>query len=82
MLERSQLGTAIREVYARAHEQGVDARESMLRDVLLDRAGKEADAGAVEIAAALRNLAERLGEFCGAGRLLLSARPRDEHPGG
>jgi hypothetical protein len=67
VLERSQLGTAIREVYARAEEQHVDARESMLREVLLDRAGNEADAGAVEIAAALRNLAERLGEFCGQG---------------
>jgi TraG P-loop domain len=67
ILERSHLGTAIREVYARAHQEGVNARESMLRDVLLARAGEEADAGAVEIAATLRNLAGRLGEFCGAG---------------
>jgi hypothetical protein len=67
VLERSHLGTAIREVYARAHKQGVSARESMLRDVLLARAEQEKAAGAVEIAAALRNLAERLGEFCGEG---------------
>jgi hypothetical protein len=67
VLERSHLGTAIREVYARAHEQGVTARESMLREVLVDRARVEADAGAAEIAAAIRNLADRLGEFCGAG---------------
>jgi TraG P-loop domain len=67
VLERSHLGTAIREVYARAHEQGVTARESMLRDVLVDRAREETDAGAAEIAAALRNLAGRLGEFCGDG---------------
>ncbi len=67
VLERAQLGTAIREVYARAHATGVRARESMLREVLFDRAAQEADAGAVEIAATLRNLAERFGEFCGEG---------------
>jgi type IV secretory pathway VirB4 component len=39
----------------------------MLRDVLLARASEEAEAGAVEIAATLRNLAGRLGEFCGSG---------------
>jgi hypothetical protein len=67
VLERSHLGAAIREVYARAHAQDVPARESLLRDVLLERASEERDAGAAEIAAALRSLAERLGEFCGAG---------------
>jgi hypothetical protein len=67
VLERSQLATAIRQVYVDAHERGVSARESMLRDVLLARADHEADAGAVDLAAALRNLAERLGEFCGQG---------------
>ncbi len=67
VLERAHLGTAIRQVYANAHEQGVSARESMLQRVLLDRAAGEADAGAVEIAATLRNLAGRLGEFCGEG---------------
>lgn len=67
VLERSHLGTAIRDTYARAYEQGVSARESMLRDVLLDRASEEADAGAVEVAATLRSLAGRLGEFCERG---------------
>jgi TraG P-loop domain len=67
VLERSQLATAIRQVYANAHAEGVAARESMLHAVLLDRARQESAAGAVEIGSALRNLAERLGEFCGAG---------------
>jgi hypothetical protein len=67
VLERAHLGTAVREVYALAHEEGVSARESMLQRVLLARAGEEASAGAVEIAATLRNLAARLGEFCGDG---------------
>ncbi|HEY3944437.1 MAG TPA: hypothetical protein VGL78_04350 [Solirubrobacteraceae bacterium] len=67
VLERAQLATAIRNVYTTAHEQGVTARESMLRDELLARATVESDAGAVDVAAAVRNLAERLGEFCDAG---------------
>lgn len=67
VLERSHLGTAMREVYARAHSQGVQARESMLQEVLFDRAKAETEAGASEVAAMLRSLAERLGEFCGAG---------------
>jgi hypothetical protein len=67
VLERSQLATAIRQVYAQAHERGQDARESMLRTEFLARAAQETDAGAVDVAAALRNLAERLGEFCDQG---------------
>lgn len=67
VLERAQLASAIRQVYAQAHEQGVKARESMLHTVLLDRAQQESKEGAAEVAAALRNLAERLGEFCGNG---------------
>ena len=67
VLERSQLAAAIRQVYADAHEQGVKARESMLHSELLARAAREAKEGAVEVGAALRNLAERLGEFCGQG---------------
>jgi len=67
VLERSQLGTAIRQVYAKAHERSVNARESMLRSELLSRATQEAEAGAVDVGAALRNLAERLGEFCDQG---------------
>lgn len=67
VLERSQLAAAIRQVYAQAHQQGVNARESMLRAVLFDRAEQENREGAAEVGAALRNLAERLGEFCGEG---------------
>jgi hypothetical protein len=66
-LERSHLGAAIREVYARAHAQGVQARESMLRAVLFERAKQETEAGVGELAASLRSLAERLGEFCDQG---------------
>jgi type IV secretory pathway VirB4 component len=67
VLERSQLATAIRQVYAKAHERNVNARESMLRDELLARATRETEAGAADVGAALRNLAERLGEFCDQG---------------
>jgi hypothetical protein len=66
-LERSQLGTAIRAVYARAGELGGTPRESMLRDELLRRSDVEREQGAIEQSALLRNLAERLGEFCGSG---------------
>jgi hypothetical protein len=54
-------------VYARAHVQGVPARESMLREDLFDRSKQEAEAGVGELAASLRSLAERLGEFCDQG---------------
>jgi hypothetical protein len=67
VLERSQLASAIRQVYSRAHQEGVQARESMLHTVLLERVEQETAEGAVEVAVALRNLAERLGEFCGDG---------------
>lgn len=66
-LERSQLGAAIRAVYAQAACEGVAAHESMLRDELLRRSDEERAEGAGEVAAVLRNLAERLGEFCGEG---------------
>ncbi len=67
VLERAQLATAIRQVYATAYQQRVSAHESMLRAELLSRAESESQAGAVDVAAALRNLAERLGEFCDDG---------------
>lgn len=67
VLERSQLATAIRQVYATAHQQGRPACESMLHTELLARAQAEADAGSTEIATTLRGLAERLGEFCNDG---------------
>jgi TraG P-loop domain len=66
-LERSQLGAAIRAVYARAAETGAVPRESMLREELFARSREEQAQGSVEIAGLLRNLAERLGEFCGEG---------------
>jgi hypothetical protein len=66
-LERSQLGAAIRAVYARATREGVAPHESMLRDELLRRSEEEKAQEAIDVAAVLRNLAERLGEFCGEG---------------
>lgn len=66
-LERSQLGAAIRAVYARAAREGVAPHESMLRAELLRRSEEEKAEEAIEVAALLRNLAERLGEFCGEG---------------
>lgn len=66
-LERAQLGAAIRAVYARAAESGEAPRESLLRDELLRRSAEEHDQGAIDVSAVLRNLAERLGEFCGEG---------------
>jgi len=66
-LERSQIGAAIRAVYAKAAAFGATPRESLLRDELLERADAERAAGAADLATVLRNLAERLGEFCGDG---------------
>jgi hypothetical protein len=66
-LERAQVGAAIRAVYARAAQTGVKPRESMLRDELIRRSDDEQRQGAIDVAAVLRNLAERLGEFCGEG---------------
>jgi energy-coupling factor transporter ATP-binding protein EcfA2 len=66
-LERAQLGSAIRAVYERAAREGVTPRESLLKQELEQRARLELDAGATDIAFALRNLAERLGEFCEPG---------------
>jgi hypothetical protein len=66
-LERSQLGAAIRTVYARAAETGETPRESRLRDELMSRSSEEQAQGAIDVASVLRNLAERLGEFCGDG---------------
>jgi hypothetical protein len=67
-LERSQLGAAIRAVYASAAITQTQPRESMLRDELRARAEEErSQGGDLAIATVLRNLAERLGEFCGDG---------------
>jgi hypothetical protein len=66
-LERAQLGAAVRGVYARAAETGEVPREAMLRDELVARADEEHSQGSIEVASVLRNLSERLGEFCGDG---------------
>jgi hypothetical protein len=67
-LERSQLGAAIRAVYATAAISEIQPCESMLRDELRARANQErSEGGDLAIATVLRNLAERLGEFCGDG---------------
>jgi type IV secretory pathway VirB4 component len=62
------LGAAIRAVYAKAAAlPGSRPRESMLREELLAEAQDARRAGAVDVAAVLRNLADRLGEYCGEG---------------
>jgi hypothetical protein len=66
-LARAQLGSAIRAVYARAADEGVNPRESMLREELIRRARRERSGGSDEIATIARQLAEQLGEFCGDG---------------
>ncbi len=55
---------AIRGTYARAAHGEAPASESLLRDTLQFLAREEADS---ETAATYRNLAQRLGEFCGDG---------------
>jgi TraG P-loop domain len=66
-LERNLLEVAIRAVYARAAREGLEPRESLLRDELRRRAEQEAAAGATEVASKLRTLSERLASFCEEG---------------
>jgi hypothetical protein len=66
-LERNLLEVAIRAVYRSAAAEGLEPRESLLRDELRRRAEQEAAAGASEVASKLRTLAERLASFCGEG---------------
>jgi hypothetical protein len=61
-LERNLLALAIRTTYANAGD--TTPRESDLRATLEDLAAREDDS---ETAATFRNLAQRLGEFCGEG---------------
>jgi len=62
------IGAAIRAVYAKAANlPGQQARESMLQDELRGQAQEAQDADAVDVAATLRNLADRLSEYCGEG---------------
>ena len=62
------IGAAIRAVYAKAAAlPGSQPRESMLRDELRAQAQEAQEADAVDVAATLRNLADRLAEYCGEG---------------
>lgn len=64
--QRSHLADAIRGAYSRAANAGEAPRELHLHQELLDRARARED-DAPEQAIALRDLAQRIGEFCGAG---------------
>jgi TraG P-loop domain len=66
-LERNLLEVAIRAGYQRAAREGLEPRESLLREELRRRADEEAGAGATEVASKLRTLSERLASFCGEG---------------
>jgi hypothetical protein len=66
-LEENLLGLAIREVYARCSLTGEQARELILQEELFRREATEANAGASDIAATLRNLALRLNNYVGEG---------------
>jgi hypothetical protein len=66
-LERNLLEVAIRSVYARAARERIAARERLLRDELRRRSERETAAGADEVAAVLRTLAERIASFVDEG---------------
>ena len=69
-LDGQQLGmlaSGIRAVYGKAAALGSSPTESMLREELRAQADDAHKADAPEIAAALRNLADQLGEYCGEG---------------
>jgi hypothetical protein len=62
------LGASIRAVYAKAAAlPGERPSESALREELRAQAKEAQDADAVDVAAMLRNLADRLSEYCGEG---------------
>jgi hypothetical protein len=62
------IGAAIRAVYAKAAVlPGSQPRESMLQTELRAQADEAQRADAVDVAATLRNLADRLSEYCGEG---------------
>jgi len=66
--EIGMLGAAIRAVYAKAAAlPGTQPRESLLQEELRAQANEAQNADAVDVAATLRNLADRLGEYCGEG---------------
>jgi hypothetical protein len=66
-LEENLLGRAIREVYERCALTHERPRELLLQEALSARAANEAQAGAHQMADALRDLAARLHNFCGEG---------------
>jgi hypothetical protein len=66
-LERNLLEVAIRAVYARAARERLVPRERLLEQELRRRAEREASAGAEDVAAVLRTLAERLASFVDEG---------------
>ena len=66
-LERNLLEVAIRAVYARAARENVVPRERLLEQELRRRAEQEASAGAEDVAAVLRTLAERIASFVDEG---------------
>ena len=66
-LEENLLGRAIREVYERCVVTREAPRELLLQETLSARAASEAQAGAGQMADALRDLAARLHNFCGEG---------------
>ena len=75
------IGAAIRAVYAKAAAlPGSQPRESMLQDELRAQAKEAQDQDAVDVAATLRNLADRLSRVLRAGHLRLPARPRHHRP--
>jgi len=61
------LGPAIRAVYAKAAALGTRPTESMLQDELRAQATEAQAQDAVDVAATLRNLADRLTEYCRDG---------------
>jgi hypothetical protein len=67
VLERNHLAAAIRGVYLRASLEDVVPRETLLVEELELRASEERESGSAEVAATLKNLAQRLSEFCGDG---------------
>jgi TraG P-loop domain len=66
-LEENLLGLAIREVYTRCALTGEQPRELLLQEELFRRETSEAQAGASDIAATLRNLALRLNNYVADG---------------
>ena len=69
-LDGQQLGmlaSGIRAVYGKAAALGAAPTESLLREELRAQADDAQRADAPEIAAALRNLADQLSEYCGEG---------------